>query len=107
MSHGYRSSISHTLRRIVDATEDLVDDALERAEDVESDVRESLSDALDDDEYPRRRRRRRRRRDRGPRGATQSSVPRAREPEDDDLQELREQLAELTRRLDRLSDAPR
>lgn len=106
MSRGNRSSISHTLRRIVDAAEDLVDDALERAEDVECDVRDSLSDALDDDDYPRRRRRRRR--DRGPRGATSpAAVPRAREPEDGDLHALREQLAELTRRLDRLSDAPR
>ncbi|MFC8538158.1 hypothetical protein ACFUJY_30185 [Streptomyces sp. NPDC057249] len=48
-----RTSFSHALRRMVHATEDLVDDALDRAGDFERGVRHSLSDALDDDRRPR------------------------------------------------------
>lgn len=101
MSRDSNSSISHALRRILDATEDLVDDALERAEDVEYDVRDSLSRALDDDEPPRRRRRRG---GRGAQGTTKATVPPMRDP--DELNALREQLVTLTRRIERLSDAP-
>ncbi|MET9830774.1 hypothetical protein ABZ078_15960 [Streptomyces sp. NPDC006385] len=46
-----RTSFSHALRKIVRATEDLVDDALDRAGDFECGVRRSVSRALDDDDY--------------------------------------------------------
>lgn len=49
-----RTSFSHALRRMVHVTEDLVDDALDRAGDFERGVRHSLSDALDDDDRGRR-----------------------------------------------------
>lgn len=45
-----RSSFSHALRKIVHATEDLVDDALDRAGDIECGVRRSVSRALDDND---------------------------------------------------------
>lgn len=45
-----RTSFSHALRRMVHATEDLVDDALDRTGDFERGMRHSLSDALDDDD---------------------------------------------------------
>ncbi|MFG7942207.1 hypothetical protein [Streptomyces cacaoi] len=43
-----RTSITHYLNTIFDATEQFVSDVLDTAEDVESDVRHSLSRALDD-----------------------------------------------------------
>ncbi|MEU1932861.1 hypothetical protein ACH49O_19990 [Streptomyces coeruleorubidus] len=46
-----RTSFSHALRNIVRATEDLVDDALDRAGDFECGLRRSVSRALDDDDY--------------------------------------------------------
>ncbi|MEU3822953.1 hypothetical protein AB0E74_25505 [Streptomyces sp. NPDC030392] len=46
-----RTSFSHALRRIVRATEDLVDDALDRAGDFECGIRRSVSRALDDDDH--------------------------------------------------------
>lgn len=46
-----RTSFSHALRKIVRATEDLVDDALDRAGDFECGVRRSVSRALDDDDW--------------------------------------------------------
>lgn len=49
-----RSSFSHALRDIVRATEDLVDDALDRAGEFECGLRRSVSRALDDDHHDRR-----------------------------------------------------
>jgi hypothetical protein len=45
-----RTSFSHAVRNIVRATEDLVDDALDRAGDFECGLRRSVSRALDDDD---------------------------------------------------------
>jgi ubiquinone biosynthesis protein UbiJ len=100
MPRDSHSSVSHALRRIVDAAEDLIDEALDRAEDVEHDMRDSLSRALDDDEPPRRRRRRQ---GRGTQEESKAAVPRMRDP--DELDALRQQLETLTHRLERLSDA--
>jgi hypothetical protein len=111
-----RTGISRSLRRIIDATEDLVDDVLDRSEDLEHDLRHSLSRALDSEGDDHRRRE-------TPTAPDSPDSPDSKpddshgerpqrqggstDPSREELADLKDELARLAGRLDRLSRGSR
>jgi polyhydroxyalkanoate synthesis regulator phasin len=75
-----KNSVTKFLQDIIDDSKDLVDDLIERAEDVEENVHDTVRDVVDDDDDD------------------------DRSPSNDELQQLRAALADLTSKVEKLAD---